>query len=201
MNPLLIRMRGMMRAQQGGLPYDAEIEYLEGTGTQWIDTGIKPDNTTIIEIIYQDFLGISGVMFGSRVAANNAMYAFGSHAATTVRADCMNKTYTFNNGLGSHTVTLSNASCKIDGANIAIFNPLFTGNNFNIFVFALNNGGSPVNMLNPVKIVSVSIRNTYYSIYLIPVRVGTTGYMYDRVSGQLFGNSGTGDFVLGPDIQ
>lgn len=35
---------------------------------------------------------------------------------------------------------------------------------------------------------------------LIPVRVGDVGYMYDRVSGQLFGNQGTGEFVLGPDI-
>jgi hypothetical protein len=34
----------------------------------------------------------------------------------------------------------------------------------------------------------------------IPVRIGATGYMYDRVSGQLFGNSGTGNFVLGPDV-
>jgi hypothetical protein len=33
----------------------------------------------------------------------------------------------------------------------------------------------------------------------IPVRVGTTGYMYDKVSGQLFGNSGTGEFILGAD--
>ena len=33
----------------------------------------------------------------------------------------------------------------------------------------------------------------------IPVRKGTTGYLYDRVSKQLFGNAGTGDFVLGPD--
>ena len=33
----------------------------------------------------------------------------------------------------------------------------------------------------------------------IPVRIGQTGYMYDRVSGELFGNSGTGDFILGPD--
>ena len=33
----------------------------------------------------------------------------------------------------------------------------------------------------------------------IPVRVGSTGYLYDKVSGQLFGNAGTGDFVLGPD--
>lgn len=34
----------------------------------------------------------------------------------------------------------------------------------------------------------------------IPVRKGTVGYLYDRVSGALFGNAGTGDFVLGPDI-
>ena len=33
----------------------------------------------------------------------------------------------------------------------------------------------------------------------IPVRVGSIGYMYDRVSGQLFGNSGTGAFIIGPD--
>jgi hypothetical protein len=33
----------------------------------------------------------------------------------------------------------------------------------------------------------------------IPVRKGTVGYMYDRVSGKLFGNAGSGDFVLGPD--
>lgn len=35
---------------------------------------------------------------------------------------------------------------------------------------------------------------------LIPVRVGSVGYMYDRVSGTLFGNIGTGDFIVGPDV-
>ena len=34
---------------------------------------------------------------------------------------------------------------------------------------------------------------------LIPVRIGQIGYMYDKVSGQLFGNDGTGSFTLGPD--
>ena len=34
----------------------------------------------------------------------------------------------------------------------------------------------------------------------IPVRVGQVGYMYDRVSRRLFGNAGTGAFVLGPDV-
>ena len=34
----------------------------------------------------------------------------------------------------------------------------------------------------------------------IPVRLGQVGYLYDKVSKQLFGNAGTGNFVLGPDI-
>lgn len=34
----------------------------------------------------------------------------------------------------------------------------------------------------------------------IPVRVGDEGFMYDRVSGKLFGNVGDGKFILGPDL-
>lgn len=33
-----------------GIPYDAEIEYLQSTGTQWIDTGVVPTAGTIISI-------------------------------------------------------------------------------------------------------------------------------------------------------
>lgn len=34
----------------------------------------------------------------------------------------------------------------------------------------------------------------------LPVRVGQVGYLYDRISGQLFGNVGSGEFILGPDV-
>ena len=34
---------------------------------------------------------------------------------------------------------------------------------------------------------------------MIPVRKDGVGYMYDRVSGELFGNQGTGAFLIGPD--
>jgi hypothetical protein len=33
----------------------------------------------------------------------------------------------------------------------------------------------------------------------VPVRVGQVGYLYDRVSGTLYGNAGTGNFTVGPD--
>jgi hypothetical protein len=34
---------------------------------------------------------------------------------------------------------------------------------------------------------------------LIPVRIDNIGYMYDKVSGKLFENQGSGNFILGQD--
>lgn len=50
-----------------------------------------------------------------------------------------------------------------------------------IYSFRMNKGGEAV-------------------LNLIPVRIGDEGFMYDRVSGKLFGNSGDGRFIIGPDI-
>ena len=62
------------------------------------------------------------------------------------------------------------------------------------------NNISTVAYQNKVLLYSFSIEaNSKAILDLIPVRVGDVGYMYDRVSGQLFGNQGTGDFIIGPD--
>lgn len=51
------------------------------------------------------------------------------------------------------------------------------------------------------KIYNFILRENNKSVLdMIPVRVGGEGFMYDRVSGKLFGNAGTGRFILGPDI-
>jgi hypothetical protein len=34
----------------------------------------------------------------------------------------------------------------------------------------------------------------------IPVRIGNTGYMFDKITGKMYGNAGTGSFTLGPDL-
>ena len=54
----------------------------------------------------------------------------------------------------------------------------------------------------PIKICRIKIKVGNDTIFdLIPVRVGTTGYMYNKLTGTLYGNAGTGDFTLGPDKQ
>ena len=71
-------------------------------------------------------------------------------------------------------------------------------------MYLLNNNGSIVygGAIAQVRLFGVQVydsNNTLVRDY-IPVRKGTVGYLYDRVSGKLFGNAGTGDFVLGPDV-
>lgn len=67
-----------------------------------------------------------------------------------------------------------------------------------VIVGALTN--SPNYLSAKQKIIWIKIEvNGVITFDSIPVRVGQVGYMYDRVSGQLFGNAGTGQFILGPD--
>ena len=51
-----------------------------------------------------------------------------------------------------------------------------------------------------MKIYSFKITNSSNEVVmdLVPVRDGTTGYMYDTVSGELMTNTGT--FLYGSDI-
>lgn len=52
-----------------------------------------------------------------------------------------------------------------------------------------------------IRCASFSIFEEDEKIFdLLPVRIGSTGYMLDTVSGELFRNAGTGSFILGPDI-
>ena len=89
------------------------------------------------------------------------------------------RTYDFNGTVGE--LKEYEPSLNKDG-RLILFCYLDTGFIYSkIYSFRLDKGGIP-------------------QLDLIPVRVGDEGFMYDRVSGKLFGNAGTGRFILGPDI-
>lgn len=75
-------------------------------------------------------------------------------------------------------------------------------NDFVFFLFErVSNGGAVVNPSANRLYGAMFEKEGEIIRNFIPVRKGDVGYMYDLVSGQLFGNSGTGDFILGPDIE
>ena len=194
------------------LPYDAEVEYLKSTGTQWIDTGFVPTNTTgvLIECTVPTDNSKDNIVVGTRQNSGNTRYwidfdwstndtfyfGFGSIGPE-------NRYYSLRQYEGELVQVGMNYQngriCTVNGekfSNLPISGSLPTITK-SIYCFRAN-------FTNPYeysgKIFSLKITDVLALVRdYIPVRVGTVGYLYDRVSGQLFGNQGTGDFIIGPD--
>ena len=196
-----------------GVPYDAEIEYLESTGTQWIDTGI---NTPAPFSISLDFNAIPTVsetdIFGTRYEMtsspaqshilgfyNRFIFAYNS---PNPRIDSDVYSNTLQHFIVLYVATSNSRTLEINEVSKVDYNTPVYSTDFQILLFC---GGR---LANDTVQKPSSILLKKAAIYLgdvlvrsfIPVRVGQTGYMYDRVSQTLFGNQGSGNFKLGKDI-
>lgn len=101
-----------------------------------------------------------------------------------------------------HTLTFINRVLRLDSRAIQTFAANYNTAETTITLFAEHRQTRYYNCLKG-KIMAFSIgfnSDANNIIDFIPVRVGQVGYLYDRVSGQLFGNSGTGAFIVGPDV-
>lgn len=164
------------------LPYDAEIEYLVSTGTQWIDTEYRSDNTNTIELtVVTD--GTDGFM------GSNGNMQMDLRLSKELGKRTMMVTHSKENG----PKTYVNGSL-VDSQNYHAYN------GYIIALFAMSTSPSAVSYYSSAVVYSAQlIINSTLVRDFIPVRVGNVGYMYDKVSGKLFGNAGTGEFILGPD--
>ena len=206
---MLINLRNALMAGKR-LPYDAEVEYLESTGTQYIDTGFKANTTTTrleASIEFTNPTSTQGV-FGSR---NRDTGNAESCNAFILASNIFRPDWAAGGGSSSYNITISpntiyeisitRSRLTINGVEYIYGNSVSYDQIYNFLLFNFSNAGSVFSSglkgrLRYAKIYSngVLVRD------FIPVRKGTVGYLYDRVSGKLFGNAGTGDFVLGPDV-
>lgn len=194
---LLDRRRGMGRES---LPYDSEIEYLESTGKQWINTKLA-----VSDLNYQN---VNFSIKFARTSDNLAIFAGATY--DYFQFPIVNKRlrldWATGNGLGISTgeleiytpyiVEQSNGVLSCGRYSQQIKLAPSSSLNFLLFAKQQNYGFNSRIYFFEVRTIDDNMK----IFDLIPVRIGTTGYMYDKVSGQLFGNSGTGDFILGPDV-
>ena len=186
------------------LPYDAEIEYLECSGTQYIITDVLTEKGLVTEIDfkYTSFVNNSA-LFGSWerggiiyqcTLLNNKWY-FGSYSTSESNVGW----YEGSPNTDRHLIKLDgNGSLYQDGHLLATIGVSEKTSTRNIYIFLRN--GIERNMAS-IKCYGVRcLKNDVLIADFIPVRVGNVGYMYDKVTKQLFGNAGTGSFILGPDV-
>ena len=206
---MLINLRDALNAPMAEkrLSYDAEVEYLSSLEPgSYIDLGLNSttDKFYNFEISFALNASSAVIPFG---------YVYGATARYGLWSDSGNWYVGANSSnsidLGAkdtdwhHVLTNFGTSVEVDGSTLAIGGGSVRSNiGLNLFASVTSSSGATSRSLSRAKISMFRIWDTDGNLLrdMIPVRVGTTGYLYDRVSGTLFGNQGTGDFVLGPDV-
>lgn len=181
-------------------PYNAEIEYLESTDETKLVTDITFTSTTELTCTFS--LGVPGrrvFLCGVYSTDRDGYWCVGS-------TGYVERTYQSNSNVfvgdnNKHVFVRARQVKEVDGTNIQVStaadNGWFSHPNNPLTFFAPMSTAAPY---GGIKLHSAQVKNGNVLVSdLIPVRVGNVGYMYDRVSGQLFGNAGTGNFILGPD--
>lgn len=196
--------------KKGGLPYDAEVEYLQGDGQAYIldDRIVLNGAATVrLDVALTD-LSYNQDLLGYYATAKKASgFRFGS-SGLVIRYSANNRVTLVIDAGSRYTIIGSNSESSIldeDGSILA------SGSGVNswttpLTVFcATSSSASPYaryTTTNPstARVYKIEIESESVNADLIPVRKGSVGYMYDRVSGKLYGNSaGEGAFIVGPD--
>ncbi len=181
------------------LPYDAQVEYLQSSGTQYIDTdvlfqiGLQIDIEAKINSNYsttQVLLGpsASGGCWLGNVSYNSGSFGIGANANQVIGRSNSKTSMTLNYIQGSTTLVGNGITRSLSRGT----NPTTT----TIKLFSTGSG-----YYSYANIYSCVIsHNSVILANFIPVRKDGIGYLYDKISGNLFGNSGTGSFTLGNDV-
>lgn len=182
-----------------------EIEYLESDGNQWIDTGIFI-NQTDFEVGYE----ASGMGSWGWVHQNNAGGVWISLENSSENNKCHWWYGNYNShGQGNYQEGFYTIKYTLQGIDINSFHQSYQGylsghvsevslKFFSQYDFRIWEVSTGSRFVTKFKSFYIKKGGTLVADF-IPVRVGQIGYMYDKVSRQLFANQGTGNFILGPD--
>lgn len=189
-------------------PFYTELEYIESTGTQYIDTGIKPiiSDTVkpVIKLVHQFNTLDTCRIFGA--TDNSKYFQFFNNATGSdgfgIQLFNTGGNYTkFTLDTDKHVYEISTASsiAKQDDTKQSL--SFSHGSlDYNIYLFARNTKDSANNYMKG-KIFYFEYDDGVQHRQFIPVLDwNMKPCMFDRVTEQLFYNAGTGDFIAGREI-
>ena len=184
---------------QSGVNY---VDYLQSSGTQYIDTGIVGDQNT--DFVFDQETTIAAWGFGSRSAAQSSALVVTSNgtSATSSNIDVGTSRVTVSNLATRRTFSLHDGTIRVNGVKIkrvADISTFFTPHSLIIFgVYSSHDGG--------VMLTQGGFRVYRCTIWKSGVPVGDflpcldnngVACMWDNISGSYVYNSGTGSFTPG----
>jgi hypothetical protein len=176
-----------------------QLMYLESSGTQYIDAGLKPDQDTRL-LMDAQLTSTSNYpsLFGTRNQNKQMFWLFANSATQII--------FGFGDSKPSATCTMSDRlaidanknTLTVNGSVLATATASTFSADINLYLCATNNYGT-LQYLASMKLYSCRIYNNGLMVRdFIPCRnaSGTIG-LYDLVNGQFYTNAGTGTFTAG----
>lgn len=181
-----------------------ELEYIQSSGTQYIDTGFKPNQDTRVVTKF-DMLQTDTAwrkLWGSGSGSYNLDFALWNAGTTKLQSYYGTKT--------NNTVPITDMSLNVDAnKNIWKYSGetiTFDKNNFtcaySMYIFNVNKDDNPKYLPGMMKLYLFKIYDNDVLVRdFIPCKnpSGTIG-LYDSVNNQFYQNAGTGTFIAGPEI-
>lgn len=176
------------------------VEYIESSGTQYIDTGFKPNNNTrvVMDLLYTGSENISNE-FGAWNSSNNAsficlttgqnnLYPFYGNASQTVSVD----------RTARHTVDMDKNVVKMNGTTMITFNQMSFQCTYPMFLCCFNNAGATENMTS-MRVYSCQIydNGTLVRDFWPCYDPEGVACLYDKVEKKYYYNAGSGEFIAG----
>ena len=176
------------------------IDYIESTGTQYIDTGIYGSDKIDVEMCIIPKVGFSGWRFplGSNQANVNRSYLIGINSLTTTTVQRGTNIYhddRFSFQIDAeYTLKFIGTQFTINGNNICTVSDQTFTSPVTMYLFACNTAGSAT-AFAPVALKYCKIweSGTLVRDFVPAIENGHAG-LYDNVTGQFYSNAGTGDF-------
>lgn len=203
-----IKIKGNQK-QKFYLPDEyTQLNYIESTGTQYIDTGYKANQKTEyeVEFSYSEMISSSnGFILGSRISSNSENISLTCDSGTIYigRGNKYTGATATTNVNQTYSIKVTENNTTRDGTIISQIANEFgnsSGSN-NVYLFTCNQNGSNVRYFKG-KIYSCKIWDNGESVReFIPCKRNSDNLvgMYDTVNNVFYPNAGSGSFTAGQE--
>lgn len=199
------------------IPKIIELEYIENTGTKYLDTGIIGSNKIEADIVFEITSTTQwGCLFGSKNGENGEGYTCGVMSNYSVTAGWVGRSTTEQSYTGNSIMAL-NKKTTLESRETSITfknesgtktfsctpaSQTYNTGTYGLMLFA-NQAGTRIKDYTRAKLYSCIIRDNGQLVrYLIPAKDSNNEVcLYDDITGQYLYGAGNGTFNAGPVIE
>lgn len=183
------------------------LNYIESTGTQYIDTGVVPDNSTgfMIKLSLPD-VQTDLFRFGCRQDSENTRFVLGNHFGSAYfgfgKAIAAEELYLFpleqNKVFIAYLNYFNDRYAYIDNRNkVGVEDISSVAFTYPLIMFGRNNGGNINSSAQTIYACQITKGNSLVRNFIPCKNANNEVGMYDLVTKSFFSNKGTGVFIGG----